>query len=228
MNGVRIRAYAKLNLTLDVTGAEGGYHLLDSFVASVSLFDLSRPAQAEGRAGVRDHARHGQREHPPPKRTTRKGRGTPSCANSGAGAPTSPCIKTSRWARGWAARPPTRAGVLSGMAALYGADEAKLGALAETPGQRYPLYAAGRILPHAGQGRGYFPRARGREAVFSCSCAPVLVRRGTRSGACYKEFRPGALPLRPHAKLHRPPSCAEIRKGWAGICRTRSIPRRYG
>ena len=40
MNGVRIRAYAKLNLTLDVTGAEGGYHLLDSFVASVSLFDL--------------------------------------------------------------------------------------------------------------------------------------------------------------------------------------------
>ena len=39
MNTVRLNAYAKLNLTLDVTGKEGEYHTLDSLVCSVNLFD---------------------------------------------------------------------------------------------------------------------------------------------------------------------------------------------
>lgn len=34
-----VKAYAKINLTLDVVGAEGGFHNLDSFVASIDLFD---------------------------------------------------------------------------------------------------------------------------------------------------------------------------------------------
>ena len=40
MNTVKIKSYAKINLTLDILGAEGGYHLLDSFVANVDLFNL--------------------------------------------------------------------------------------------------------------------------------------------------------------------------------------------
>ncbi len=39
MNTVRVNAYAKLNLTLDIVGAEGGYHLLDSLVTTVDLSD---------------------------------------------------------------------------------------------------------------------------------------------------------------------------------------------
>ena len=39
MNTVRLNAYAKLNLTLDVTGTEGGYHTVDSLVTTVDLFD---------------------------------------------------------------------------------------------------------------------------------------------------------------------------------------------
>ncbi len=39
MNTAKIKAYAKLNLTLDVTGEEDGYHLIDSLVVSVDLFD---------------------------------------------------------------------------------------------------------------------------------------------------------------------------------------------
>lgn len=38
--GVRVKAYAKLNLTLAITGAKDGYHLLDSLVCTVDLFDL--------------------------------------------------------------------------------------------------------------------------------------------------------------------------------------------
>lgn len=38
--GVRVKAYAKLNLTLGVTGVKDGYHMLDSLVCTVDLFDL--------------------------------------------------------------------------------------------------------------------------------------------------------------------------------------------
>ena len=37
---VRVKAYAKLNLTLSVTGVQNGYHMIDSLVCSVDLYDL--------------------------------------------------------------------------------------------------------------------------------------------------------------------------------------------
>lgn len=40
MESVRIKAYAKINLTLAITGVSGGYHMLDSIVATVDLYDL--------------------------------------------------------------------------------------------------------------------------------------------------------------------------------------------
>lgn len=40
MATAKVKAYAKINLTLDVTGREGGFHTLDSFVASLDLYDL--------------------------------------------------------------------------------------------------------------------------------------------------------------------------------------------
>ncbi len=39
MESVTVKAYAKINLSLDVTGARGGYHCIDSVVASVNIFD---------------------------------------------------------------------------------------------------------------------------------------------------------------------------------------------
>ncbi len=39
MESVRTKAYAKINLTLYVTGERDGYHCLDSLVTSVDLFD---------------------------------------------------------------------------------------------------------------------------------------------------------------------------------------------
>ncbi|MDE6558155.1 MAG: hypothetical protein K2K39_03505, partial [Clostridia bacterium] len=40
MNYVRVKSYAKINLTLDIVGAEGGYHMIDSVVASIDIYDL--------------------------------------------------------------------------------------------------------------------------------------------------------------------------------------------
>lgn len=39
MDRVSVNAYAKVNFTLDLLGREGEYHLLDSLVSTVSLFD---------------------------------------------------------------------------------------------------------------------------------------------------------------------------------------------
>lgn len=39
MNAARVYAYAKVNLTLDITGTENGYHTLDSLVTTISLCD---------------------------------------------------------------------------------------------------------------------------------------------------------------------------------------------
>lgn len=39
MESVAIRAYAKINLTLFITGVQDGYHILDSLVASTDLYD---------------------------------------------------------------------------------------------------------------------------------------------------------------------------------------------
>jgi 4-diphosphocytidyl-2C-methyl-D-erythritol kinase len=40
MDYIRIKAYAKINLTLDIVGMKDNYHMLDSVVASVDLYDL--------------------------------------------------------------------------------------------------------------------------------------------------------------------------------------------
>lgn len=40
MNSVRVKAYAKVNLTLDITGVCDGYHAIDSVVATIGLYDL--------------------------------------------------------------------------------------------------------------------------------------------------------------------------------------------
>ncbi len=40
MNAVRVKAYAKLNLTLAVNGKSGDYHSIDSLVCTVDVFDI--------------------------------------------------------------------------------------------------------------------------------------------------------------------------------------------
>ena len=39
MFAAKVKSYAKLNLSLNVTGTAGGYHMLDSVVASVNIYD---------------------------------------------------------------------------------------------------------------------------------------------------------------------------------------------
>ncbi len=40
MTTAKVKAYAKINLTLDIVGRENGFHMLDSLVTSIDLYDL--------------------------------------------------------------------------------------------------------------------------------------------------------------------------------------------
>lgn len=54
MDTVTLRAYAKINLSLDVTGRrEDGYHLLESVFQGVSLYDNIRVHREQGESGIR-------------------------------------------------------------------------------------------------------------------------------------------------------------------------------
>ena len=49
METARVRAHAKVNLTLEIVGRDGGFHLLDSLVASVDLFDVIKVRKKKGK-----------------------------------------------------------------------------------------------------------------------------------------------------------------------------------
>ncbi len=54
MNTVTLRSYAKINLSLDVTGLrEDGYHLLSSVFQQISLYDGVRVRREWGNGGIR-------------------------------------------------------------------------------------------------------------------------------------------------------------------------------
>lgn len=53
MNTVRVAAYAKLNLTLEIVGAAGGYHMLDSVVTTIDLADeVTVTARTDGAVNI--------------------------------------------------------------------------------------------------------------------------------------------------------------------------------
>ncbi len=56
MNTVTLRSYAKINLSLDVTGVrEDGYHLLSSVFQQISLYDGIRVKRENGNGGITIH-----------------------------------------------------------------------------------------------------------------------------------------------------------------------------
>lgn len=56
MNSVRVKSYAKINLTLDILGVTDGYHMIDSVVASIDLYDvISAKRRKDGLVSVTMH-----------------------------------------------------------------------------------------------------------------------------------------------------------------------------
>lgn len=192
MNTVRIKSYAKINLTLEITGVENGYHMLDSLVASVDISDLIVLKKRKDR--LSSVTMHGLgSESIPPEKNVALLAGEKFSERFGVNGADVTVYKNIPMGAGLGGSSADAAGVLNGMAKLYGVtDENALGALAEELGSdtRYMLH-------------GGFARMRGRgEKIEKIECSERLYmlmicpKTSVSSGACYARYDGLGVPFR--------------------------------
>lgn len=120
MNSVRVRSYAKINLTLDVTGVQGGYHMLDSVVASCDIYDLIVVKKRRDRLVSVEMHGQGSESIPPERNNAVKAAERYAEAFGTCGADIT-VWKNIPVGAGLGGSSADVAGVLNGMAKLYGA-----------------------------------------------------------------------------------------------------------
>ncbi len=134
MNRVKIKSYAKVNLTLEITGVEEGYHSLDSVVASVDIYDLLVLKKRKGALSRITMKGMGSERIPPEKNNALKAAEAFSTAFGTDGADVT-VYKNIPIGAGLGGSSADVVGVLNGMAALYNVtDREKLKALADSLG----------------------------------------------------------------------------------------------
>ena len=131
---VSVKAYAKLNLTLDILGEVDGFHMLDSLVCSVDLYDLIKlRKRKDGKINLQMHGLNTELMPPENNNAYRAAEAYIKMFNT-LGADIV-IYKNIPLAAGMGGSSADAAGVLRGMANLYGAgSEAQLKELADTLG----------------------------------------------------------------------------------------------
>ena len=184
MNTVRVNAYSKLNLTLDITGAEGGFHTLDSVVVTVDLSD--RVVLSGRKDGLISVSMHGMgSESIPPEENNAQRAGEAFMARFGTAGANVKIFKNIPIGAGMGGSSADAAGVLLGLAKLYGiSDMVALKELADSIGSD-----TGYLLS------GGFARLRGRgEQVEKLGPPPdwrflvVCPKSGVSTAECYREY----------------------------------------
>ncbi len=134
MNAIKVKSYAKINLTLEITGVEGGYHALDSLVASVDIYDLLVLKKRKGALSRITMKGMGSEGIPPESNNALKAAEAFSQAFETDGVDIT-VYKNIPIGAGLGGSSADAVGVLNGMAALYGVtDREKLKALADRLG----------------------------------------------------------------------------------------------
>lgn len=180
----RVKAYAKLNLTLGITGVVDGWHMLDSVVCSVDLFDLIKLKKRRDKLVT----------------VTMYGRGTESLAyedNNAAKAAEAyisafgtfgadiTVYKNIPVGAGMGGSSADAAGVLNGMAKLYGAgNEKDLKALADTLGSDTGYMLTGGFARLSGRGEKVERLDIGTRLNFLM----LLPRSGVSTPQCYAAY----------------------------------------
>lgn len=185
MNAVKIKAYAKVNLTLDILGEENGYHLLDSFVASVELYDLV--VLKKRKDGLVSVIMHGMdSEGIPPESNNAYKAGEAFVKRFGCRGADITVYKNIPMGAGLGGSSADAAGVLNGMARLYGIDDrSALDALADSLGSDTKYMLKGGFCRMRGRGdRLDFLPSRGQRLWFLLICP----RSSVSTGACYREY----------------------------------------
>lgn len=184
MNSVKIKSYAKINLTLEIVGEKDGYHLLDSLVASVDLYDEIRlKKRKDGKNRIVMHGM-GSETIPQESNNAKKAADAFSEAFQTNGADII-VYKNIPIGAGLGGSSADVVGVLNGMAALYGVqDREALKALADRLGSDTGYMLTGGFARIQGRGERVTPIATDKKLYLLLICPPSSVS----SKACYQKY----------------------------------------
>ena len=183
MKTVSVSAYAKVNFTLDILGREGGYHLLDSLVSTVSLFDsVTATARTGGKTTV-SFTGVGT-EGIPPRNNALRAAEAFSDAFSMAGADITIDRKIPVGA-GLGSSSADAAGVLRALAALHGiSDTVRLKAIADSLGSDTGYLLTGGWARMTGRGEQIAPIAD----MPALSLLLLIPSAGVSTPQCFAAF----------------------------------------
>lgn len=152
MDVVKVKSYAKLNLTLDITGAEGGYHLLDSLVCTVNVCDdIVAKKRKDNLINVYMHGKGS--ESIPPERNNAVKAGEKFVSTFGTKGADITIYKDIPMGAGMGGSSADVSGVLNAMAKLYDIqDEEKIKALADSLGSDTGYLLKGGFARMTGRG----------------------------------------------------------------------------
>lgn len=122
MQTAKVQAYAKLNLTLDILGVRDGYHLLDSFVCTVDLKDTVYLKRRKDKL-INVYMVGKGSESIPPERNNAVKAGEAFVCKFGTFGADIRILKNIPIGAGLGGSSADIAGVLKGMARLYGVDD---------------------------------------------------------------------------------------------------------
>ena len=181
---VKIKSYAKINLTLEILGVEGGYHLLDSLAASVDMFDLIVLKKRKDKLSRVIMKGMDSESIPPEKNVALKAAELFSETFSTGGAEIT-VYKNIPIGAGMGGSSADAAGVLNGMAQLYGVtDREKLKVLADSLGSDTGYMLTGGFARMQGRGEKVTPLKIDQKLHFLLLCP----NEGVSSKACYQKY----------------------------------------
>ncbi len=194
MNSVKIKSYAKINLTLEIQGVEKGFHVLDSVVANIDVCDTVYLKKKAGKySNVVMHGQ-GSEKIPPEKNNALKAAEAFSAAFGTDGAEIT-IFKDIPIGAGLGGSSADICGVLNGMARLYGMkDREKLKELADTLGSDTGYMLNGGFARMQGRGEQVTPLQTQTTLYLLLICPKSPVS----AGECYKKYDelPHTLALR--------------------------------
>lgn len=184
MNTVKIKSYAKVNLTLEITGVENGFHMLDSLVASIDLHDLIvLKKRKDNLSSITMHGM-GSEEIPPEKNNALKAAEAFSEVFQTSGADIT-VYKNIPIGGGLGGSSADVVGVLNGMARLYNiTDREALKTLADRLGSDTGYMLTGGFARMQGRGDLVTPLAIKEKLHLLLICPES----GVSAGACYTKY----------------------------------------
>ncbi len=182
--GVHIKSYAKINLTLDITGVQGGYHTLESLACTIDVADsITLKKRKDGLVNV--FMRGMGSETIPPELNNAKRAGDMFVRTFGTTGADITVYKNIPIGAGLGGSSADAAGVLRGMSKLYkkGTPE-ELSALAATLGSDVPYMLRGGFARISGRGETVIPVSSVLKLFFLIATPP----QGVSTAECYRRY----------------------------------------